>query len=99
MPRYQFQAQPDAPYSFEDLLLDAERTGIRDPGEAMLTVLECVRVPGLNAARIRGDSRWNPCRCPKQLLPFLRHICKAGQWGVNLEIRIDRCRGCAQSVE
>jgi hypothetical protein len=89
MPRYQFQAQPDASYSFEDFLLDAERTGIRDPGEAMLTVLERVRVPGLNPARIRGDSRLNPCGRPEQLLPFLRYICEEGQWGVNLEIRID----------
>ncbi len=89
MPRYQFQAQPDAPYSFEDFLLDAEGTGIRDPGEAMLTVLERVRVPGVNAARIRGDSRLNPSGRLGQLLPFLRHICADGQWGVNLEIRID----------
>ena len=89
MPRYRFQAQPGSDYSFEDFLRDAERTGISDPGEAMLTVLERVHVPGVNVARIRSDARLNPSARPEQLLPFLRHICAEGQWKVNLDVRID----------
>jgi hypothetical protein len=89
MPRYQFQAQSDASYSFEDFLRDAERTGISDPGDAMMTVLRRTRVPGLNPEQIQRSSTLDPCGRPANLLAFLRHICSEGQWGVNLEIRID----------
>lgn len=88
MTRYRFQAQPGSHLSFEDFLRKAELTGINDPGEAMLQVLERVHVPGLNPARIRSDAVLNPCG-PKHLLPFSRHICAEGHWAVNLDVRID----------
>lgn len=89
MPRYQFQAQPNSRYSFEDFLHDAERTGITDPGEAMMNVLRRIRIPGINNELIQGSNSLNPCGRPANLIGFLRHICAEGQWGVNLEIRID----------
>ena len=89
MPRYQFQAQSESSCSFEDFLRDAERTGIADPGEAMMAVLQRRRIPGLNVNRIQSDSGLNPCGRPGNLLAFLRHISSEGQWAVNLNIRID----------
>jgi len=86
---FQFQARTASPYAFEDFLRDAERTGITDPGEAMMTVLLRTRVPGLNPEKIQRSSTLNPCGCPGNLLAFLRHICSEGQWGVNLNVRID----------
>jgi hypothetical protein len=35
------------------------------------------------------SSSLNPCGRPVNLLAFLRHISSEGQWGVNLDIRID----------
>lgn len=89
MPLFEFQAEAASPYTFEDFLRDAERTGIADPGDAMMTILRRIRVPGLNPERIQNNSSLNPCGRPGNVLAFLRHICAEGQWGVNLEIRID----------
>lgn len=89
MPPFQFHARSSSSYSFEDFLRDAERTGIADPGEAMITVLRRMRVPGLNPEQILRSSSLNPCGRPVNLLAFLRHISSEGQWGVNLDIRID----------
>jgi len=89
MALFQFNAQSRSSYTFEDFLRDAERTGITDPGEAMMTVLRKTRVPGLNLERLQSNRNLNPCGRPSNVLAFLRHICAEGQWGVNLDIRID----------
>ncbi len=89
MPLFQFQARSSSSYSFEDFLRDAERTGIADPGEAMMTILRRTRIPGLNPEQIQASSKLNPCGRPSNLLSFLRHICTEGQWGVSLDIRVD----------
>ena len=89
MSPYQFQARSSTSYSFEDFLRDAERTGIADPGDAMMSILRKIRIPGINPERIQSSSSLNPCGRPGNLIAFLRHICAEGQWGVNLEVRID----------
>jgi len=88
MALFQFHAQSASSYTFEDLLRDAERTGITDPGEAMMTVLRKIRIPGLNLELLQSNSSLNPCGRPGNVLAFLRYICAEGQWGVNLDIRI-----------
>ena len=89
MSPYQFQTRSPSSYSFEDFLRDAERTGIADPGEAMMTILRRTRISGLSPEQIQASSSLNPCGRPCNLLTFLRHICAKGQWGINLNIRID----------
>lgn len=89
MSLFQFQAQSPSGYSFEDFLRDAERTGISDPGSAMVEVLRSKRIPGLNVDRILDSSSLNPCGCPGNVIAFLRHICENGSWGVNLIVNID----------
>jgi hypothetical protein len=89
MSLYQFQARSPPSYSCEDFLRDAERTGIADPGEAMMTILRRSRIRGLSPEGIQGNSSLNPCGRPTNLLAFLRHICAEGQWGVSLNIQVD----------
>ncbi len=88
MALFRINAQSKPSYTFEDFLRDAERTGITDPGEAMMTVLRKSRVPGLNLDRLQSNSNLNPSGRPSNMLAFLRYICAEGQWGVNLDIRI-----------
>lgn len=75
--------------TFEDFLREAERTGLADPGSAMMEVLRTRRIPGLSVERILSNGSLNPCGRPANLLAFLRHICEAGNWGVNLTVQID----------
>ena len=90
MSPYQFQARSSSSYSFEDFLRDAERTGIADPGDAMITVLRRTRVPGLSPEQIVRSSSLNPCGRPGKLITFLRHVCVEGQWGGDdLNSRVD----------
>ena len=89
MSPYQFQTRSPSSYSFEDFLRDAERTGIADPGDAMMSILRKIRIPGINDEKIQSSCSLNPCGRPGNLIAFLRHICAEGQWGVNLDVRID----------
>ena len=76
------------PLTFEEFLARAERSGISDPGSAMMSVLRENRVPGIDVGRIESDRGLNPCGNPSNVVRFLRHVADRGQWGVNLEVRI-----------
>lgn len=89
MSLFHFQAQSASSYTFEDFLRDAERTGISDPGSAMVDVLRRRRIPGLSMDMILGSSSLNPCGSPGNVIAFLRHICETGSWGVNLQVNIE----------
>lgn len=89
MAHYHFQTEGPPAISFEEFLLEAERTGLSDPGSAMMQVLRQRRIRGIDPHAIETNPRLNPCGHPVNLLAFLRHICGEGQWGVSLSIAID----------
>jgi hypothetical protein len=89
MARYYFETEGPASISFEAFLHEAERTGISDPGSAMMQVLRQRRFCGIHLDQIENSSSLNPCGRPANLLAFLRYICEEGQWGANLSIAID----------
>jgi hypothetical protein len=89
MARYHFQTEGPGSISFEAFLHEAERTGISDPGSAMMQVLRQRRIRGIYPDQIENNTSLNPCGRPANLLAFLRHICEEGQWGANLSIAID----------
>jgi hypothetical protein len=76
-----FRFRATTPYGFEDFLREAEESGSLDPGTAMIRVLERRRIPGIEIHKY-PDPREN-------LLGFLRCIARDGQWGVNLDVRLD----------
>lgn len=86
---YQFQTEGPSAISFEHFLREAERTGLSDPGSAMMQVLRQRRIRGIDPHSIEANPCLNPCGRPANVLPFLRHICEEGQWGANLSIVID----------
>jgi hypothetical protein len=89
MSLFQFRAQSSPAYTFEDFLRDAQSTGVSDPGCAMVSILEKMRVPGINLQAILEKKGLDPRNAPENLLAFLRQICEDGHWGVNLSVNID----------
>jgi len=89
MPRFNFQGQSSSDCSFEQFLREAQRTGLGDPGQAMMQVLKNKRIPGLSYDGIVANRQLNPCGAPRNLLPFLSHICERGAWKIDVNINID----------
>lgn len=79
-----FRFRATTPYGFEDFLREAEESGSRDPGTAMVNVLERRRIPGIEIHKYP-----DPRGRPENLLSFLRCIARDGRWGVNLDVRLD----------
>lgn len=83
-----FATQDRNVITFEEFLRLASRSGLGDPGTAMMAVLGNNRVPGINISRIENDLSLNPSGNPGNILKFLSHIAENGQWGVNMNVVI-----------